>query len=179
MCGYPKWAIRRVKEQISQKKRAKDKKEQQPEEHPSTHKNPMVVLPYIQGTTEAVQWVLKQYVTTAVRPHITLRKLLVSPKDKIPKDKQCGVVYQVPCHNCNQVYIGETGRQLGTRIDEDKKEVEELSSAAFTSQNIGQYQCMWYTRRYHLGKATPLRYFLCIPVYPIDFPECEPLVVST
>ena len=42
------------------------------------------------------------------------------------------MVCQVPCHNCNQVYIGETGRQLGTRIDEHKKEVEELSSAAFT-----------------------------------------------
>ena len=38
----------------------------------------------------------------------------------------------MPCHNCKQVYIGETGRQLGVRIDEHKKEVEDLSRAAFT-----------------------------------------------
>ncbi len=76
---------------------------------------------------------LKKYnVITAVRPNTTLRKLLVSSKDKIPKAKQCGAVYQVPCHNCKQVYIGETGRQLGVRIDEHKKEVEDLSRAAFT-----------------------------------------------
>ena len=87
----------------------------------------------VKGTTEAIQRVLKGYnITTAVRPNTTLRKLLVSPKDKVPKEKQCGVVYEVPCHNCDKTYIGETGRQLGTRVEEHKKEVEELSKAAYT-----------------------------------------------
>ncbi len=76
---------------------------------------------------------LKQHnITTAVRPNTTLRKLLVSPKDKIPKEKQCGVVYKVPCHNCNKLYIGKTGRQLGTRVEEHKKEVDDLCKAAYT-----------------------------------------------
>ena len=49
----------------------------------------------------------------------------MSHEDKIPKDKQFGAVYEVPCHDCNKLYTGETGRQLGKRIAEHKKEVED------------------------------------------------------
>ena len=34
-----------------------------------------------------------------------------------------GVVYQIPCAQCNEVYIGETGRPLKTRISEHKRAV--------------------------------------------------------
>jgi hypothetical protein len=40
------------------------------------------------------------------------------------------VIYQVPCKNCDKIYIGETGRKLGTRISEHKKDcisVEQIS----------------------------------------------------
>ena len=32
-------------------------------------------------------------------------------------------VYQLPCKDCNSVYIGETGRKLSTRIKEHKKDI--------------------------------------------------------
>ena len=31
-------------------------------------------------------------------------------------------VYRIPCTNCEAVYIGETGRKLGTRLSEHKKD---------------------------------------------------------
>ena len=34
-----------------------------------------------------------------------------------------GVVYQIPCADCDHVYIGETGRPLKTRIAEHKRAV--------------------------------------------------------
>ena len=38
------------------------------------------------------------------------------------------MVYKIPCNQCEKVYIGETGRQLGTRITEHKKEAVKISA---------------------------------------------------
>ena len=39
---------------------------------------------------------------------------------------------KMPCSQCEKVYIGETGRQLGTRITEHRKEAEKISDRSFT-----------------------------------------------
>ena len=74
----------------------------------------------------------KHGIATAMRPHSTLRKALVHPKDKIQKEDKCGVVYRVPCKNCDKVYIGETGRKLGTRIGEHQKDVNDNTPKTLT-----------------------------------------------
>ena len=51
-----------------------------------------------------------------VWPHSTLRKQIVSPKDPTPADKKSGVVYEIHCMNCHDVYFEHTGRQLGERF---------------------------------------------------------------
>ena len=43
---------------------------------------------------------------------------MVSPKDKSDKEKQCGVVHSVKCSACDQEYVSETARMLGTRFRE-------------------------------------------------------------
>ena len=45
-------------------------------------------------------------------------------KDPQPEWKKKGVVYQVPCAECESVYIGETGRTLEKRISEHKGAVK-------------------------------------------------------
>jgi hypothetical protein len=58
------------------------------------------------------------------------RSFLVKPKDKRLMEETAEVVYQVPCKNCDKIHIGETGRKLGTRISEHKKDctsVEQIS----------------------------------------------------
>ena len=49
-----------------------------------------------------------------MRPHTTLRRLLVHPKDKVELEEQGELVYQIPCKKCGAEYIGETGRLLKT-----------------------------------------------------------------
>ena len=54
-------------------------------------------------------------------PITTLRQLLTNVKDKDePNDRQ-GAVYKIKCCDCQATYIGETGRNLNTRLTEHKR----------------------------------------------------------
>ena len=123
-CGYPKWILKEEKQDQQKKKGKKKEKE---------NMKGQVVLPYVQGVTEKLTRILKKHkISTAVKPHSTLRQLLVRPKDQVKKEDQGQVVYRIPCKMCNKAYVGETGRQLKTRIEEHKKEVDSLENTAFT-----------------------------------------------
>jgi len=37
------------------------------------------------------------------------------------------VVYKIPCKNCERVYVGQTGRPLGARVKEHRKEVDSIT----------------------------------------------------
>ena len=67
-----------------------------------------------------------------MKPHKTIRQMVVHPKDKTEKEKQCGVVYSIPCANCDHSYIGETGRQLGVRIKEHREDVTKNTKGVAT-----------------------------------------------
>ena len=47
----------------------------------------------------------------------------MKPKDRVKTIDKCNVVYKIDCNNCTKEYIGETGRNLRTRIDEHKKDI--------------------------------------------------------
>ena len=78
--------------------------------------------------TEKTQRIMRKYnIATGVKPYSTLRNTFVHPKDKRDTLEKCDVVYRIPCHNCDQVYIGETGRPLKVRMEEHHKEAEAQS----------------------------------------------------
>ena len=93
----------------------------------------VVTVPYVHSFTEKIQRIFtKHKVATVVKPLTTLRQVLVHPKDKVEKQKKTGVVYKIPCSQCEKVCISETEGQLGTRITEDRKEAEKISDRNFT-----------------------------------------------
>ena len=59
-----------------------------------------------------------------MKPHFTLSSVFPKPKDVIQSEDKCGVVYEIPCNDCNFVYIGETGRSLKTRKKEHANAVK-------------------------------------------------------
>jgi len=74
-------------------------------------------LPYIQGTTDKIAKVLKKKkIKTIFCPPNSLRNLLDKAKDPINPKLRKGV-YSFPC-SCEDVYIGETGRSIQTRLKE-------------------------------------------------------------
>ena len=89
----------------------------------------MVVLPYVKGVTERIQRSMRKHnIETPVKPYITIRRLVVHPKDKIEDKHKCGVVYRVNCLSCQKIYLGETARKLEYRIKEHEDETENVTA---------------------------------------------------
>jgi len=78
-----------------------------------------VSTPYIKGTSERVNKIMKKYgIKLGHRSNHTLCNQLSKLKDKRNVSDKCGVIYEIECNDCNKVYIGETGKELHKRIRE-------------------------------------------------------------
>ena len=53
---------------------------------------------------------------------------MVHPKDKIIDEEKTELIYRISCKNCPSFYIGETGRKLGLRMKEHRKEVDSFTT---------------------------------------------------
>ena len=65
---------------------------------------------------------------------------MVHPKDRTAKAAKCDVVYDIQCPECDQHYIGETARTLGTRIKGHLSCHQPLSAISEHKLNTG-HQC--------------------------------------
>ena len=64
----------------------------------------MVVLPYVHEDSEKLARIFKKRgIMTAMKPHSTLKSLLVHPKDKTDPEEG---VYTIDCKGCDKKYIG-------------------------------------------------------------------------
>ena len=74
-----------------------------------------VTIPYIKGTSEIIARILQPYnIRVAHRPPSPITN--VKDKDQ-PRDRQ-GAVYKIKCCDCQATSIGETGRNMSTRLTE-------------------------------------------------------------
>ena len=100
-----------------------------------------VVLPYIRGLSESIRRILTPLqIRTCFKPHRTLRNILVHPKDPVPPDQKKGVVYRVPCGDCDQTYVGQTARTLHIRRREHMRALTNAdpSSSALAEHAMAQ-----------------------------------------
>ncbi|EFN68160.1 hypothetical protein EAG_12640, partial [Camponotus floridanus] len=49
-----------------------------------------------------------------------LTKFIKAHKDKTPSHHNNNIIYQIQCKDCDATYVGQTKRQLKTRIKEHK-----------------------------------------------------------
>ena len=83
-------------------------------------------LPYFQGTTEKIRRILNEVgVKVAMKPTRTIGRYLPSPKDPITTDEITCVVYEVPCKDCDFVYVGQTKRDLNSRLKEHQRAIKQ------------------------------------------------------
>ena len=88
----------------------------------SSERHVWVTLTYLSGLSESICRVLSQLaIQVNFHPFQTLRQELVHPKDPVPMSRRKGVVYSIPCAECPQTYIGQTGRSLDHRLREHNR----------------------------------------------------------
>jgi hypothetical protein len=108
--GYPKKFIEKNKSQIA---KLLPKREQ-----------PLgiCVLPFVPTTTPKIGSVLKKYnIRSVFRPGPSLRRILSSERPMRESGETTNAIYEIPCTECDEVYIGETKRRVHTRLKEHCK----------------------------------------------------------
>ena len=104
---------------IRKGKRIERDKELDPESSNREQCKGYVVIPYIQGTSEKIKRVLQQHGLKVVqKPTRRLGDVISKIKDEVVDGKETGVVYSIPCKDCDVQYIGQTGRVFLTRKKE-------------------------------------------------------------
>ena len=130
-CKYPKWALDKVERRLNKpSSETSDGANNQGTTgaQPATKEvktKGHIVIPYTQGLCESIKKICGRYgIQTYFKGSITIRNLLVSPKDKDPMVNQSGANYWFQCGDlsCDDEYIGETSRTFGERYKEHLKD---------------------------------------------------------
>ncbi|XP_072165865.1 uncharacterized protein [Diadema setosum] len=149
--GYPRCFINKART-------ARVQPEQDKEEYKSS-----VVLPYVESIAPVLRRRLaKHNIRVVYKADATIRNHLVRAKDPVPPLRKDGVIYRIPCRDCGMSYIGETGRPVGERLSEHRRDVSNckteasaVAEHAWNAQHQPDWEgvkCMdtaryWYTRR--------------------------------
>ena len=103
---------------------------------PSDSSNNSYTIPNIRGTSETIARILRPYnIRVAHKPIFTLRPLLTNVKGKDKPEDRPGEVYKIHCSDCQATYIGDTGRNLTTRLTKHKR----ATKKADLNNNIAEH----------------------------------------
>ena len=83
-----------------------------------------MVVPYFKGLSESIKKACSKHgVHVYFKGGMTIKNLLMAPKDKDPILKKSGVIYRYKCNRveCDKEYIGESSRTFGERFREHQK----------------------------------------------------------
>jgi len=79
---------------------------------------------YVRSISESFQPIAKKFdFDVAYSVPNTLNKLIKRGKDKIDVLENNDFVYKINCLNCNATYVRQTKKQLGTRLQEHKSDI--------------------------------------------------------
>ena len=77
---------------------------------------------YIRETSETIVRILTPYnIRVAHKPMFTLRRLVTNVNGKDKPEDRLGAIYKIKCSDCQATYIGETGKNLTTRLNKHKR----------------------------------------------------------
>ena len=116
------------------------KKLRNPSAAEKAHPSSRMCVPYLRGTSEVLTRALRPYgIAVTHKPVSTIGHHLPLPKDRHRKEKAQGLVYRIPCADCNASYVGETKnfteRLRRHKYDVKKKDVQGNALAEHAEKN--------------------------------------------
>lgn len=114
------------------------------QQHQLQQQKNFISLPYINGLSENFQKYFKTHnINVCHKASNLLQSHYSRLKTKTPKNKKSHTVYEIPCSNCDGVYIGQTSQYLGNRLNGhkyDKKNHTALTKHALEHNHTFNYQ---------------------------------------
>jgi len=105
----------------------------------SNHEKKVIVFPYIKPITEMMTSTInKSQHIIGYRCLNKLNKFIKTHKDREPRSSNNNkVIYKISCKNCDVTYVGQTKRQLKTRLKEHKNNIRlDHSKHSVVSEHI-------------------------------------------
>lgn len=96
-------------------------------------------MPFVKNLSKGFQRKLKNVsnIKLALKPNTTLRSIYTNTKDKYETIQKSNVIYKVNCNDCDNVYIGQTGKKLETRLKQHQQYVNKRSAhSALASHSL-------------------------------------------
>lgn len=84
-----------------------------------------IKLPYIPFITNKIKSMLAENQILMINTLANQKMLVKNHKDSISKYKKENTVYCIPCKDCNLKYVGQTKRELKTRLKEHQTNIKE------------------------------------------------------
>ena len=141
-------------------------------------------IPYIKGISENISHILQPFnIRVAHKPIITLRQLLTNVKDQDEPRNRQRAVNNINCSDFHASYIGETGRNLTTRLTEHKRatrkgdvnnHIAEHHRHTKHAIDWGSVHCLFFSNNY-FQRLTPESLFTNLEQTPLN--RCQPLLV--
>lgn len=100
-----------------------------------TDKNNWFILPYTNNFSNKFQFVSKKYGFKLAYTIQNKLHFIKKHKDKIDYNTQCNIVYKIPCGECDATYVGQSKRQLNTRVVEHRNSVRRGTSNSVISEH--------------------------------------------
>ena len=118
-CKYPNWALNRIKLKNTKETANKNNRGTKPTRPEQSNINkPHRVVPYHQSLSESFKRTCSRYgVQVHLKGGLTIKNLLMAPKDKDTIMKKSGVIYRYKYNRveCDEEYIGESARNFAER----------------------------------------------------------------
>ena len=152
------------------------------EANDNTTPSTTATIPYTKGISENISHILQPFNNcVAHKPYTILRQLLTNVKDKDDPRNRKGAVYKISCSDCRASYIGETGKNLTTRLTEHKraKRKRDVNNHIAEHHRLTNHtidwdsaQCLTYSTNY-FQRLTLESWFTNLEQTPLN--RCQPL----